>query len=88
MKPPLKKMCVPLPGFVGKCRRVVLKMNPADIAYVVLIFEAYDYIGVPRTIDKVNGVIEALVAPDFLDDARRIVRALDAEVESLEVLLM
>ncbi len=63
-------------------------MNPADIAYVALIFESYDHIGVPRTIDKVNGVVEALVAPDFLDDARRIVKALDAEVESLEVILM
>ncbi len=70
------------------CHRVIMKLDPADISYVTLVFEAYDFIGVPRTIDRKNGILEALVSPDFAEDARALVKALKSEIGRMEIITM
>ena len=65
-----------------------MKLDPADISYITLVFEAYDFIGVPRTIDRKNGILEALVSPDFVEDARALVKALKSEIGRMEIITM
>ena len=85
MKTHKTRICFPTRKTSPDCHRVIVKVDPSDIAYVVVIFEAYDYIGVPRTIDRKNGIVEVLASPDFARDARALVKALQTEVESLEI---
>lgn len=88
MNKPQTKICFPAVKERPDCHRVIMKVDPVNISYVALVFEAYDYIGVPRTIDRKNGVIEALVSPDFVEEARKIVKGLQSEIEELEIITM
>jgi hypothetical protein len=56
-----------------------------EIAYVKFVIESYEGVAVTRTLDRDAAVVVVLVAPDFLDDARRIVRALEAEGACREI---
>ncbi len=57
-----------------------LLVDKHDISYLVSIFEAYDHLAVVRTLDQSRGLVELMVAPDFLDDTRRLVQALKQEI--------
>jgi hypothetical protein len=57
-----------------------VKTEKRHIAYVNFLFEAYDGIGVVRTADPEDGVLEILVAPDYEDDFRRIAKAIGEEL--------
>ena len=57
-----------------------VEVNKKDIAYIVSIFEGYDYIAVVRTIDPSCGLIELMISPDFLEDARKLTEALAEEI--------
>lgn len=82
------KICFSSAREVRDCHRIIIKLDPVDISYVTLIFETYDYIGVPRTIDRKNGIVEALVSPDFVEDARALVKALQSEISHMEIITM
>jgi hypothetical protein len=56
-----------------------LRVPRHEIAYVKFVIESYEGVAVTRTVDPRAAVVVALVAPDFLVDARRIVSALAAE---------
>jgi hypothetical protein len=46
-------------------------IRPQDIAYLKFILEAYDGVGILRTLDSKAAVVEIMVAPDYsrvLDD--------------------
>jgi hypothetical protein len=58
---------------------ILLRVPRHEIAYVKFVIESYEGVAVTRTIDPRAAVVVALVAPDFLADARRIVSALAAE---------
>lgn len=58
---------------------ILLRVPRRDIAYVKFVIESYEGVAVTRTVDPAAGVVVALVAPDFLADARRLVTALAAE---------
>jgi hypothetical protein len=58
---------------------IVLRVPRRDIAYVKFVIESYEGVAVTRTLDPVAADVVVLAAPDFLDDARRIVAALAAE---------
>ncbi len=88
MNKPQIKICFPTKKARPDCHRIIMKVKPSDISYVALIFEAYDYIGVPRTIDRKSGIVEVLAAPDFAEDARKLVGALKNEIAELEVITM
>ncbi len=66
---------------------MVIKVNPREIAYIVMVFEAYDFIGTPRTIDRRNGIVEILTTPDFVNDVDSVIHALKDEIDSLEILV-
>jgi len=51
---------------------IYLRLAPADIAYVKFLFEAYEEVGIVRTVDRVAAVIVILAVDDFLADARAI----------------
>ena len=57
-----------------------IEVNKKDIAYIVSIFEGYDHIAVFRTIDPSCGLIELMIAPDFLEDTRKLTEALAEEI--------
>lgn len=64
---------------------IQLRVSRRDIAYVKFIIESYEGVAVTRTLDPTAATIVALVAPDFLADARRIVAALEAEGACREI---
>ena len=56
-----------------------------EIAYVKFVIESYEGVAVTRTLDRHAALVVVLVAPDFLDDARRIIAALEAEGACQEI---
>ena len=64
---------------------IYLHVPRREIAYVKFVIESYEGVAVTRTVDPAAGLVVALVAPDFLADARRIVAALEAEGACEEV---
>ena len=57
-----------------------IEVDKKDIAYIVSIFEGYDYLAVVRTIDPARGLIELMISPDFLEDTRKLTKALAKEI--------
>ncbi|MDH4184885.1 MAG: DUF4911 domain-containing protein [Nitrospinota bacterium] len=78
------RTCFPAPAPGQNRRRVIFRVKPEWIAYVVMVIEAHDYTAIPRTIDQVNGVMEALCAPDYYQQTRSLIDALALE-KDLEI---
>jgi len=57
------------------------RVRPADIGFLDATLEAYEGVAVIRTNDRKAGLVEFWVAPDFLDDFRRIMDNLAEEVD-------
>ena len=57
-----------------------VEVDKKDIAYIVSIFEGYDDLAVVRTLDPSRGLIELMISPDFLEDARELTEALSKEI--------
>ena len=57
-----------------------VEVDKKDIAYIVSIFEGYDYLAVVRTIDPSRGLIELMLSPDFLEDTLKLTEALAREI--------
>jgi len=57
-----------------------VKTEKRHIAYVNFLFEAYEGVGIVRTADAKDGVLEILVAPDFEPDFRAISEAIGEEL--------
>ena len=57
-----------------------IEVDKKDIAYIVSIFEGYDYLAVVRTIDPARGLIELMISPDFLEDTQKLTEALAKEI--------
>ena len=57
-----------------------VEVDKKDIAYIVSIFEGYDDLAVVRTLDPSRGLIELIISPDFLEDARQLTEALSKEI--------
>lgn len=74
------KTSFPVDRGVSVCHRVLLQINPADIAWLVNVIESYEAIAVPRTIDQKEGIMELLVAPDYVDEAIALVESLSREM--------
>ena len=64
---------------------MIIRVNPTDIGFLVMILEAYDSIGVPRTIDQRSGLVEFLVAPDFALDAKDLLTSLCGEISDMRL---
>ncbi|MDH5637304.1 MAG: DUF4911 domain-containing protein [Nitrospinota bacterium] len=81
-----KRICFPAPSQGQRRSRIVFRVTPADISFIVMILESYDYIAIPRTIDPVNGIMEALVSPDFHGEAMSLITALAQESPGLTII--
>jgi len=57
-----------------------VEVDKKDIAYIVSIFEGYDYLAVVRTIDPSRGLIELMISPDFLEDTIKLTESLAREI--------
>lgn len=79
------KLTFPFSSRGRDCRRILLKVAPEDIAYFVMVLEGYEVLGVARTINPEEGVVEILASPDFAGDTGRLLEALKDEI-SLEVI--
>ncbi len=66
-------------------REIYLEMPPEHIAYVKFIFEAYEEVGIIRTIERKKAVIVLLAMPDFIDVARGIIASLAGEIPLAEI---
>ncbi|VAX17886.1 hypothetical protein MNBD_NITROSPINAE01-1071 [hydrothermal vent metagenome] len=75
------KISFPLPVAGTDCHRMLIKIRPQEIAYIVTIFEAYDMFGIARTVDQTEGILEILVSPDFVEEAKELIYALQKETE-------
>jgi len=62
-----------------------LENAPEHIAYIKLIFESYEEVGIIRTVDRKKSIIVLLAMPDFVDDARAIIDSLKQDIPLAEI---
>ncbi|MBI4828281.1 MAG: DUF4911 domain-containing protein [Nitrospinae bacterium] len=79
------RICFPTPARAPG-GRLLIRVNPADIAYVAMTVEAYDGLGIPRTIDQRAGIMEILTSPSYAADARALLAALKEELGALDII--
>jgi hypothetical protein len=60
--------------------QIQIEIPKEEIGYLVSLFEGYDSLAVARTLDHKRGLMELMVAPDFLDDTRRLLEAVKLEI--------
>jgi len=63
----------------------LLEVDKKDINFIVGVFESYDDFGVVRTLDEKRGLIEVLLSPDYVEEARKLLASLAGEI-SMRVL--
>jgi hypothetical protein len=56
------------------------RVRPEDIAYFKFIIESYDGIAVLRTKDRLEAVVELMIAPGWDQDVDRILEGLRTEM--------
>ena len=61
----------PYPGAEPVIR--VYQLPTAAIQYLTSLMEAYDGIGLVRTLDERRGIIECWLMPDFLEEGERLI---------------
>jgi Domain of unknown function (DUF4911) len=64
---------------------IYLEIRPQDIAYIKLVLESYEEVGIIRTIDRKKAVIVLLAVEDFVETARAIVKSLQQEITLVEI---
>ena len=55
------------------------------IVELIFLLEGYEGMAVPRTLDKEQGIIELLIAPDFLPRLEALLAELQPELEIVEI---
>jgi len=55
------------------------------IVDLIFLLEGYEGMAVPRTLDKEQGIIELLIAPDFLPELETLLRELREEIPITEI---
>lgn len=68
------------PPFKGDVHIFVAATDPKEIGYINSIIESYEGMGLVRTRDEKQGIIEFWVAPDFLDVFHQVLRSLSTEL--------
>lgn len=64
---------------------IYLEIAAEDIAYIKFIFEAYEEVGIIRTVEKKRAVIALLAMDDFIGAARAILAAIAKEIPLREI---
>jgi hypothetical protein len=68
------------PPFKGDVRIFVAATDPKEIGYINSIIEGYEGMGLVRTRDERQGIIEFWVAPDFIDLFHQVFQSLRTEL--------
>jgi hypothetical protein len=55
------------------------------IVDLLFLLEGYEGMAVPRTLDKAQGIVELLIAPDFLPELEALLADLRPELELREI---
>jgi hypothetical protein len=55
------------------------------IVELLFLLEGYEGMALPRTLDKEQGIVELLIAPDFLPSLEALLAALQPELEIVEI---
>ena len=61
------------------------KIDRRHIAFLQYTIEAYEDLAVVRTVDPREGIVELIIAPDFLKDADDVLRGLSKEIGMEEI---
>jgi hypothetical protein len=55
---------------------LLIQIPTAEIAYLSFILESYEGVAIARTIDPLQGLVELLASPDYLEEIREILKDL------------
>ncbi len=80
MEPRSRRVVFDLPSPMTECYRIIVRVDPADIYYLTTLTETYEGLSIPRSVDQAQGIVEFLVAPDFVDDTRRMLEGLGKDI--------
>jgi hypothetical protein len=56
-----------------------IQIPPREIAYLNFVFESYEGVAAVRTVDPHEGIVELMVAPHYLEEAKEILKSLAEE---------
>ena len=60
--------------------QIQVQVDRRDISYISGICEMYENLAIMRTIDREKSIVEFMVAPDFIEDTRKLLDALSKEI--------
>ena len=58
----------------------LLEVDKEDIHFLVGVFESYDDFGIVRTLDQKRGLVEVMLSPDYVEEARKLLASLAGEI--------
>jgi hypothetical protein len=58
---------------------ILIQIPPHEIAYLSFILESYEGVAIARTVDPHKGLVELMVAPDYQEDIREILKDLSRQ---------
>lgn len=61
------------------------RVDSKEIGYIGFTVQAYEGIGVVRTLDSAQGIVEILIPPDFLDEIEGLLEDLQVEISIEEI---
>jgi hypothetical protein len=64
---------------------LLIKIPPAEIAYLTFILESYEGVAIARTVDPLQGLVELMVSPDYQEEITEILKELGQEFPIKEV---
>ena len=70
----------------NKSYEFIIQTRKDDIDFINKIMEAYEGVGVVRTVDPQKGIIDIIVTEDFIDDARMIINDLNNRHAKAEII--
>ena len=61
------------------------KIDQRHIAFLQYTIEAYEHLAVLRTVDPHEGIVELIIAPDFVKESEELLRGLRKEIVMEEI---
>ena len=58
---------------------LVIQIPPEEIAFLSFILESYEGVAIARTVDPQQGIVELMVAPDYQEEIREILKDLNQQ---------
>jgi hypothetical protein len=58
---------------------LLIQIPPEEIAFLSFILESYEGVAIARTVDRLQGILELMVSPDYEEEMREILKDLSRE---------